>query len=111
MSHTGLDACLGLVADRRRRRLIQQLRRSATGETTIDDLVDQLHGSEQVAAEGWPRDRMELATQLHHTHLPKLSDFGVVNYDPGRGTVHYQPVEHVEAVLDSLPGEVAATNS
>lgn len=110
MPPIGLDACLGLVADRRRRRLVHQLRHNGNGETTIDDLVDRLNESERAAAMDQPPDREELAIQVHRTHLPKLADFGVVEYDLERGTVQYQPVEQVEAVLDSLPEEFAAAN-
>ena len=110
MPTNGLDACLGLVADRRRRELIHQLRHNGNGQTTIDDLVDRLNRGVKATGKDRPRGREELAIQVHHTHLPKLADFGVVEYDPERGTVQYQPVEQVEAVLDSLPKEFAAAN-
>jgi len=110
MPPIGLDACLNLVADRRRRRLIQQLRHNGNGETTIDDLVDRLNGVEQAPTEDQPPDREELAIQVRHAHLPKLADHGVIEYDSERGTVQYQPDEQVEAVLDSLPGEVTTAN-
>lgn len=110
MTTNGLDACLGLVADRCRREIINQLRHNGNGQTTIDDLVDRLNQGKQAAGKGRSPDRDALAIQIYHTHLPKLADFGVVDYEPERGTVHYQPDEQVEAVLDSLPEEVAAAN-
>jgi hypothetical protein len=110
MPTNGLDACFGLVADRRRREIIQQLRHNGNGETTAGDIVDRLYGSEQAAGKDRRPGREELAIQVYHTHLPKLADFGVVDYEPERGTVHYQPDEQVEAVLDSLPEEFAAAS-
>lgn len=73
----------------------------------IDDLVDQLHGAEQPTTTDHSLDREELAIQIHHIHLPKLAEYGVVEYDRDRGIVHYLSDEQVETVLDSLPEESA----
>ncbi|WP_331235236.1 DUF7344 domain-containing protein [Natronorarus salvus] len=105
MSATDLDVCLELVADRRRRNLIHQLRHNGNGLTTIDTLVDRLDRGEQGVSKDRPPNREELAIQVYHTHLPKLADHGVVEYDPERGTVQYLSDERLEAVVDSLPGK------
>lgn len=105
MADNPLDACLRLVADRRRRRLLEQLRHDATGETTIDDLVDRLLGAGVGPGIDRLNDREQLVVDLQHVHLPKLADHGVVEYDLERGTVRYQSDEQVEAVLDRLPEE------
>ena len=106
MSTTSLDACLKLVADRRRRRIIDQLRNDGNGQTTIADLVGQLDRGDHATRTDRPPDRDELAIQLYHSHLPKLDDFGAVDYDLERGTIQYLPNAQLEAVLDSLPEEV-----
>ena len=106
MSHN-LDACLQLVADRHRRQVLHHLRREANGTTTFGDLVDQVHSSVPDSKNGPLQDREELAIQLQHTHLPKLAEHGVVEFEHRSGTVRYQPDEQVETVLDSLPGEVS----
>lgn len=106
MTTTDLDACLELVADRRRRSLIDQLRNNGKGQTTVDDLVDQIDRGEHATSTDRQPDRDELVIQLHHVHLPKLSEFGVVDYDLERSTVRYLPNEQLEAVVDSLPEEV-----
>lgn len=106
MTTPDLDACLDLVADRHRRSLIDQLRNDGEGRTTVDDLVDQLDRGEHATSTDQPPDRDELVIQLHHVHLPKLSDFGVVDYDLECRTVRYLPNEQIEAVVDSLPEEV-----
>ena len=105
MTNQSLDACLRLVADRQRRRVIDHLRHDAPETTTFDDLVDRLDGRTPDAKDGPPRD--ELVVQLHHVHLPTLSDYGVVEYDHRSGDVRYRPDERVEAVIDSLPGELS----
>lgn len=104
MTNNGLDACLQLVADRHRRRAIQHLRHEASGTTTIDDLVDPLRNGGSVT-DGPTTDREQLTTQFYHAHLPKLADFGVVEFDPESRAVRYQPDERIETVLDSLPDE------
>ncbi|MFB6201942.1 MAG: ArsR family transcriptional regulator [Halorhabdus sp.] len=107
MTNHGLDACLPLVADRHRRRVIQCLRHESTGTTTFEALVDQVHSLGSDSSNGPRRDREELAIQLRHTHLPKLADRGVVEFDHRTGVVRYHPDEQLETVLDSLPEEVA----
>lgn len=110
MTDDRLDACLRLVADRRRRGVIQKLRSEATGESTIDDLTDRLHSSALVSGNDGRPERDELAIELAHVHLPKLADHDVIDYDRRDRTVRYQPDERIEAVLDSLPEGVAPAN-
>jgi len=106
MNHS-LDACLRLVSNRHRRRVIHHLRHEATETTTVDELVDQLHSGDSPSKNGPPQDREKLAIQLHHIHLPKLAVHGVVGFDHRGGTVRYYPDKQVEAVLDSLPEEAS----
>ena len=107
MTNHDLDRCLQLVADQHRRRIIHHLRHEANETTTFDDLVDQISSRVSDSKNGPPEDREELAIQLQHTHLPKLADHGVVDFDHRTGTVQYHPDEQVETVLDSLPEEVS----
>jgi hypothetical protein len=110
VTNHSLDACLRLVADPHRRRVIHYLRHEATGVTTIEDLADQIHRRAPDAKDDPPRDREALAIQLQHTHLPKLADHGVVEFEHTTGAVRYHPDAQVETVLDSLPGEVSPPN-
>jgi len=105
MNGNSLDACLTLVADRRRRRLLEHLQHNGNGEVRIDDLVDQLYRAESAAADDRQMSRDQLAIQLNHSHLPKLADHGVIEHDHERGTIKYRPDDQIEAVLDGLPEE------
>lgn len=109
MSDHSLDACLQLVADRRRRRIIDQLRDEAGGRATFDDLVDRLHDAEPTDGDGTDRER--LAVRLHHTDLPKLADHGIVAYDRDTGVVEYRSSDRIEAVLDALPEDTPVANA
>jgi hypothetical protein len=110
MTNRSLDACLRLIADRHRRRIIHHLRHEANGTTAFDDLVDRMHRRAPDAKAGPPQDREALAIQLHHSHLPQLADHGVVEFDHRTGVVRYHPDEQIETVLDSLPEEVSPPN-
>ena len=110
MTNNSLDACLQLVADRHRRRVIHHLRHEATETTTVDELVNRLHSGDSPSKDDLPQDREKLAIQLHHIHLPKLAMHGVVEFEHRRGAVRYHPDKQVEAVLDSLPEEASLPN-
>ncbi|EJN57477.1 DUF7344 domain-containing protein [Halogranum rubrum] len=110
MTTHSLDACLQLVADRHRRRIIHHLRHEATGTSTVDEIVDQFHNSGSDSKDGPPQDREALAIQLYHVHLPKLADHDVVEYEHRSGSVRYRPDEQLETLLDSLPEEVSLPN-
>jgi hypothetical protein len=83
------------------------LRQEANGVTTFDDLVDQVSSRVSESGSDTVQDRERLALQLQHTHLPKLADHGVVEFEQSSGVVRYNPDAQVETVLDSLPGEVS----
>lgn len=96
-----MDECLQLLADSRRRRVIRCLQ--VEGETTVEHLAVQILGD-------IPDDcREQIHAELHHTHLPKLQSYGVVEYDRDDGAVQYHAHDGLEQVLDSLPG--ATTSS
>lgn len=111
MVHRRLDGLLELVADRRRRILIELLRRKGDGLTTIEELVADLDRDEFARNTDRPPDPEALAIRLHHIHIPKLEEFGLVEYELVSGNVRYLPNEELEAVLDSLPEERAAPNA
>ena len=111
MTENPFDAHIRLVSDRQRRRVIRRLRETRDEETTVDNLVDELHSTERILANGSAMGRRELSIQLRHTQLPKLASHGVVDYNQEAETVSYQPDEQVEAVLDALPTQVAHANA
>lgn len=103
-----LSRVYGALANQRRRYVLYYLRTHA--EAQIDDLADQIVAWEQdisvtdVSAE----DSDRVQTKLVHSHLPKLEDYGFVDYDPRTDTVCYtyppslldQVVELAERIED-----------
>lgn len=105
MSPRDLDTLLQLVGDKRRRRTIRHLCEESEGLTTIDELLDAIRENGSGT-----NDRDQLAIQLHHVHLPKLSEHGVIDFDPESGTIRYRPDTEIETLLDSLAAEPSPTH-
>lgn len=89
---------LDLLADARRRHALAVL---AEEDGTIDDttLIRRVSEAER-ADDVDPRD---VHIELHHCHLPKLDDYGVLEYDyeegaVGRGPTFDETVSHLERV-------------
>ena len=76
-------AIFGLLTDERRRYALHYLS-TTVGAVSLDDLAEQI-----ALWEGTPTtNRYErILTDLYHRHLPRLTDAGVVRYDPERETV------------------------
>lgn len=74
-----IDDRLELLSDPHRRCVLEQLERTAD-PIDIDELASRVAG--RVGG-----GRRETRLILHHNHLPKLDDYGVVDYEPSTGTV------------------------
>ncbi|WP_135362612.1 DUF7344 domain-containing protein [Halosimplex halophilum] len=88
-----LDTAFELLADRRRRAVIEVLRTAPRGALELPALV------EAVATECGV-DADALRSTLHHQHLPKLDEAGIVDFDREEGVVSYDPHPLVERCLD-----------
>lgn len=89
------DALFTVVTDPRRRRLIDILDSPDAGHrTTLYDLSGRLAAEEgSVGGE----ERHEAAIALHHVHLPRLDDAGLVAYDPETKTIEAVDLSSVRA--------------
>ena len=110
MTDNSLDACLKLVADGYRRRTIESVRNTDDHEMTVVELVETLHGTEPITVSGGTPDPRQLHIELVHTHLPKLAEHDVVEYDPKDDVVRYRPDARIERLLDSIPEALARPN-
>jgi len=90
-----IDAAFEVLADRYRRGIIRRLRASG-GTATIDQLVDSVLEEVDTTASPGPQ---VVRVRLHHVHIPKLRDVGLVEWDADSGAVHYRPHELVEELL------------
>lgn len=85
-----------LLASARRRAVLRYLAGRPGDLVSVADLADRLASGEPTAS------RREVATSLHHVHLPKLADAGVIRYDPERWRVEYVPHDDLEDLLAFL---------
>lgn len=89
------DDVLTLLADADRRAIIAYFRNAHSDDATVSELATHIrdrrddHGEQETA-------------RLHHVHLPRLAEAGVVEYDPRSETVRYQGTDDVEALVDCL---------
>ena len=94
-----MDRALALLASRERRMIIQYFDRNDAVSTSVEALTDHLAGAKVEADGGEPPTRTAEA-ELHHVHIPKLEDYGVVEYDSRSGEVRYHPHERLEALVE-----------
>nr|WP_251344341.1 hypothetical protein [Haloplanus sp. GDY1] len=93
-----------LLANERRRAVIERLDAS-TGTVTVRDLSTWVAAAETSQSPPPPKVRDSVYTSLHQTHLPKLHEAGVVEYDRERSLVHLRPaVRQVDRHMDVVNG-------
>lgn len=93
-----VDEVHRLLANERRRYILAYLVRRPADVVPVEDVVEFVAEREEPKpGPGTPRDR--IATDVHHVHVPKLADAGVVRFDPVAGTVRYVTSDRVEQFL------------
>lgn len=107
VSRPSFDDIFKLLSEKRRRYAIHHLSTTPEGVATLSDLVEQVAAWETETSVGDVPDdyRKRVEASLHHTHLPKLDDANIIDYDARSESVRYwgQPVleeyaEHVAAM-------------
>lgn len=86
-----------LTNDRRRYATYYLLTREEGGPFTIGEMADQIAAWEYgtTVSEVSPRERKLVYNSLQQSHLPKLAEFGIVEYDADRGTVEITEQGHL----------------
>lgn len=101
---TGCEDLVDVLAHKRRRQAIKVLQDAET-PLSLSNLAVRMARQEQATTEGEPTGPERIEAMLHHVHLPKLEDSGVVVYeysdDRKRVTFTGTP-EQTEALLDQL---------
>jgi DNA-binding transcriptional ArsR family regulator len=101
------DTIFSILSNQRRRYVLRYLDRVAS-ETTLSDLAERIAAWENDVdvAELEYEQRKRVYTSLHQTHLPKLDEAGIVDYDRDRGTVTVAAgAADLEAYLASADGD------
>ena len=92
------SSVLRLLAPERRRAVMRALMEEPNATHRVDDIVNAIQKTYSDDAS----DRRYVRSSLHHTHLPKLDDAEVVEYDADDGTVQYKGDPHIEQWVDQI---------
>lgn len=91
------DSIYAALADHSRRLLVRYF------QDTVENTASRRQLAEYVSERrSSPQDAEAIAVQLHHVHLPKLMETGIVEYEVQTGVVHYTPHPAVETHLDRV---------
>ncbi len=76
----------GVLRNDRRRLVLERLRTTGDAET-VSDLAEHIGGAEAGESPPPRNVRQSVYVSLHQTHLPKLDELGIVDYDSDGTTV------------------------
>lgn len=93
-----LDESHRLLASERRREVLSYLTPRAGERVDADELLAAVAADERPGP-GPSTHRVRVETDLHHVHLPKLADAGVVEFDPVEGAVTDEGTAEIEVFL------------
>ena len=101
------DDLFDVLANQRRRFVVHLLKRAEAPTVTIGKLADQIAAweNDRSVREVTGNQRKRVYTSLQQSHLPKMDDIGLVEFNKSRGTV--QPTEafnDVDVYLDVVEG-------
>lgn len=96
-----VDEALALLADRRRRIILAHLSQNDKHRVEVEELVEVVNPR----TEGI-NTKQAIWRTLHHVHLPKLDATGLIEYQPNRNIVIYQPSEPIESLIEFIVDEL-----
>ena len=87
-----------------RRRLAIKVLQDSDGSASVRELSEDI-AARETGEDPAPRNkRQSVYVSLHQTHLPKLDELGIVEYDSDSNTVRLQErVEEVEVYMEVVP--------
>jgi len=101
------DRIFEILSSARRRRVVRYLKEHADEtEIRLRDLAEQLAAWENqtTVAEVTYKQRKRVYTSLYQSHLPKMYEYGFVNYDKNRGIVSLTPeTGNLDVYLEVIP--------
>ena len=102
-----LNAILEVLAHHHRREILRALVGAPDHTASVDELAGRICDREiERTGERPGRDQIEMA--LHHVHLPKLADLGLVEYDARSQELRYRRNDLLENLLEYLDDEVSS---
>ena len=100
------DQLFGMLANRRRRWVLHALKGRDEETVSFGTIVETVSAWEyetDPAELSW-KQRKRVYTALRQSHLPKLDETGIINYDQNRGTVELtEEAQEVQLYLEYVP--------
>jgi len=96
-----IDATLEILAQRERRYILSYLTDSSEEVATTDELVEHILQRESERTGEVP-NRDHLESSLYHIYLPRLTDTGILEYDPWSQQLRYWGGERLEEWLERV---------
>lgn len=100
-SPLSLDAMLDLLANRRRRHLLDYLQ-DVPGEVCSFEDATRYIIAQLATRMGEQPNHDDVQATLQHIHVPKLADAGVVEYDIRSQELRYRQNERLEALFEAI---------
>ena len=101
-----VDTLFEILSKRRCRLALSHLEATSVDVVELDDLVDHVVEREAAAGVDAVNDhRRQVATTLHHRHLPRLAITSLLDYDARSKTVRYWGDDRVATYLDAFRSE------
>lgn len=91
-----VDTAFGPLAHPHRRLVLAELDRAAGGRLSVDELTASVLDRVGTDPDG------DVERQLHHTHLPKLENEGVLEYDWDSSMVTVRSGDRTTELLEAL---------
>ena len=85
-----IDVLFEALSDSRRRQIFAYMHTAEENSFHLDDLVQILASQQQELSTAANKQRERLKLSLHHNHLPKLDDSGIVEYDQRNHDIRYR---------------------
>ncbi len=109
------DAILSVVASEHRRAILNSLNSASDNTLEYDALVDCVADRVRDGGTGRVSDehRQRVRIALHHTHLPKLKDIGIIDHEPETGPIEFvggELEQDILALVESHNSSESATH-
>ena len=95
-----LDELFSVLSNRRRRRVLYSLVDGEESVVECSQLVRRLADGPATIGASDDSSEAAVARDLHHVHLPRLEDAGIVEYDRRQGTVRFDGLPFREEWLE-----------
>ena len=107
------DAVFDILRNDRRRAVLRYLKRRDARSATLDEMATHIAGRENDVdvsrVSSTQSKRVYFA--LYQSHLPKMDDVGIIDYDRNRGIIEPKGLSHLEPHLSIIDGNEQGTES